>query len=74
MGFYSVEADVATLRMTRESSICPRANEPAIRKSSLFNLYLFLLRYRNYYVIIGRAAIPPRQGGHMVRAGCAATT
>ena len=74
MGFYSVEADIATLRMTRESSICPRSNEPAIRKSSLFNLYLFLLRCRNYYVSMGGAAIPPRQAGQMVRAGCAATT
>jgi len=74
MGFYPVEADIATLRMTRESSICPRSNEPAIRKSSLFNLYLFLLRCRNYYVSMGGAAIPPRQAGQMVRAGCAATT
>jgi hypothetical protein len=34
----------------------------------------FLLRYRNYYVSISRAVIPPRQGGRMARAGCASTT
>ena len=34
----------------------------------------FLLRYRNDYVTISRAPIPPRLGGYMVRAGCASIT
>ena len=34
----------------------------------------YQLRYRNDYVSMSRASIPPRPGGHMAYAACASTT